>query len=249
MKKDSKKKAPRSAQLSREIVRDWAPLFKRLTDVIDWALDIASQLSRNYHEEGESIEKVRTFVHAWLEGQRAELPLNDLLTTIAILFAAIEIDLGIDSVSLLAPLRTMLDTPSAAAEGDPLPRRRARGEADGRDPSLPRPQRERRLPPVRRLGAVMKKKKKQKKHYYRNAAPRPAPTRNAAPRAPRASSDETPVRRLALTAAGATGASLVDRSSRTRAGHRRRSQRRSPLSVPASRGKATRRTSAASAPA
>jgi len=112
MKKDSKKKAPRSAQLSREIVRDWAPLFKRLTDVIDWALDIASQLSRNYHEDHESIENVRVFVHAWLEGQRAELPLNDLLTTIAILFAAIEIDLGIDSVSLLAPLRTMLEAPS-----------------------------------------------------------------------------------------------------------------------------------------
>ena len=113
MKKDSKKKAPRSAQLSRETVRDWAPLFKRLSDVIDWALDIASQLSRNYHEDRESIENVREFVHAWLKGQRAEVPLNDLLTTIAILFAAIEIDLGIDSVSLLAPLRTMLDTPSA----------------------------------------------------------------------------------------------------------------------------------------
>jgi hypothetical protein len=51
-------------------------------------------------------------VHGWLDGRRAEIPLTDLLTAIAILFAAIEIDLGIESVSLLAPLRTMLDTPS-----------------------------------------------------------------------------------------------------------------------------------------
>ena len=60
----------------------------------------------------EICENVRDFVHGWLNGSRAEVPLTDLLTTIAILFAAIEIDLGIESVELLAPLRTMLDTPS-----------------------------------------------------------------------------------------------------------------------------------------
>lgn len=55
-------------------------------------------------------------------------------------------------------------------------------------------------------------KKKHKKHKYRNAGPRNfAPTRNVAPRAPRASKqqEETPLRRLGFTAAGAAGTALV----------------------------------------
>ncbi len=102
------KKYPRDAQLD----RDWQPLFAQLTDVIDWGLDVAAKLARDDEDDREAIENVRAFAHAWLEGRRADVPFTDLLTTIAILFAAIELDLGIDSVSLLAPLRTMLDTPS-----------------------------------------------------------------------------------------------------------------------------------------
>lgn len=112
MAKKTERKHPREAQIDRDVVRDWQPLFTRLTEIIDWALDIAGKLSPEDDEDREAIENVREFVHAWLEGRRAEVPLTDLLTTIAILFAAIEIDLGIDSVSLLAPLRTMLVTPS-----------------------------------------------------------------------------------------------------------------------------------------
>ena len=107
-----KKQHPRAAYLANLVDGDWKSLFEQLSGVIDWALDIAAKLSRDHIEDIEAIEKVRVFVHGWLEGRRAEVPLTDLLTTIAILFAAIEIDLGIDSVSLLAPLRTMLDTPS-----------------------------------------------------------------------------------------------------------------------------------------
>ncbi len=112
MTKKKDRKYPRDAQLDRDVVRDWQPLFAHLTDVIDWGLDIAAKLSRDDEEDRRAIENVRTFAHAWLEGRRADVPLTDLLTTIAILFAAIELDLGIDSISLLAPLRTMLDTPS-----------------------------------------------------------------------------------------------------------------------------------------
>ncbi len=108
MTKKKDKKYPRDAQLD----RDWQPLFAQLTDLVDWGLDIAAKLARDDEDDREAIENVRAFVHAWLEGRRADVPLKDLLTTIAILFAAIELDLGIDSVSLLAPLRTMLDTPS-----------------------------------------------------------------------------------------------------------------------------------------
>ena len=40
MKKDEKRKHPRGASAGRDVVRDWQPLFARLQDVIDWALDI-----------------------------------------------------------------------------------------------------------------------------------------------------------------------------------------------------------------
>lgn len=112
MTRKDKKKHPREAKLSNIDERDWGSLFQQLKGVIDWGLDIAAKLSRDYEEDLEAIENVRTFVHGWLEGQRTELPLTDLLTTLAIIFAAIELDLGIDSVELLSPLRTMLDTPS-----------------------------------------------------------------------------------------------------------------------------------------
>lgn len=58
----------------------------------------------------------------------------------------------------------------------------------------------------------MKKKHKKHKHKYRNAGPRNvAPVRNVTPRAPRASKqqEETPLRRLGFTAAGAAGTALV----------------------------------------
>lgn len=114
IKKDKmdKKKHPREAKLADIDGRDWASLFEQLSGVLDWGLDLAAKLSRDYEEDLESIENVRDFVHGWLDGHRAEVPLTDLLTTIAILFSAVELDLGIDSVSLLAPLRTMLDAPS-----------------------------------------------------------------------------------------------------------------------------------------
>lgn len=107
-----KQKHRRAAHIANITDGDWGSLFEQLSGVIDWTLDIAARLSRDYDEDLDAIENVRDFVHGWLDGRRAEVPLTDLLTTIAILFAAIEIDLGIESVSLLAPLRTMLDTPS-----------------------------------------------------------------------------------------------------------------------------------------
>jgi hypothetical protein len=108
-KKDKKKQA---GNVLSDVERDWQPLFAQLIEVAEWALDIAAKLSRDYDEDQEAIENVRAFVRGWLDGRPVELPLTDLLTAIAILLSAIEIDLGVDSVTLLAPLRTALDTPS-----------------------------------------------------------------------------------------------------------------------------------------
>ena len=105
MKKDDKKKHPRGASAGREPVRDWQPLFARLQDAIDWALDIARRLAADYDEELEAIERVRGYVRAWLEGRRVDIDMNDVYTTLAILFAAIELDVGIDSSPVIAAMR------------------------------------------------------------------------------------------------------------------------------------------------
>ena len=111
MKKKDKIKQPRRIATDRGVVSDWQPLFAAIVNVSDWALDIAAKLSRDYPEDQESIENVREFVHAWLAGRRSEVAVSDVLTTIAIIFSAIEIERGIDSLSLLGPLQTMTQTP------------------------------------------------------------------------------------------------------------------------------------------
>jgi hypothetical protein len=115
------------------VVRDWQPLFARLLDAIDWALDIAVKLARDYDEEIEAIERVRENLHAWLDGRHVEIDMDDVLTTLGILFAAIDIDLGIDSSPVMEPLRgfpSTLHFPGAARDEPPtvvirrFPRRR-----------------------------------------------------------------------------------------------------------------------------
>lgn len=113
MKKKQNIKHPRRAAADRGVVNDWQPLFAAVGDVTNWALDVASKLSRDFPEDQESIENVREFVHAWLAGRRSEVAVSDVLNTIAIVFSAIEIDRGIDSLALLGPLQTMTSTPSS----------------------------------------------------------------------------------------------------------------------------------------
>lgn len=97
----------------RDVVQDWTPLFGAFRDVADWACDIAQKLSREYPEDREAIANVRAFVHDWLDGRRSEVPLRDVLTTVAIIFSAIELDLGIDSIALLGPMKTMREAPTS----------------------------------------------------------------------------------------------------------------------------------------
>jgi hypothetical protein len=103
--KNEKNRHPRGTSSGRDVVRDWKPLLARLQDAIDWALDIARTLAREYDEEIEAIERTRDYVHAWIHDQPVEVDMNDVLTVLAILFAAIEIDIGVDSSPMLEPLR------------------------------------------------------------------------------------------------------------------------------------------------
>jgi len=119
VKKTEKRKHPRGASAGRAVVRDWQPLFARLQDTIEWALDIAVKLARDYEEEIEAVERVRGYVRAWLEGRRVDIDMNDVLTALAILFAAIELDVGIDNSPLVAAMRELppkLHIPGAARD-------------------------------------------------------------------------------------------------------------------------------------
>jgi hypothetical protein len=136
VKKDEKNNHPRGTTARRDVVRDWQPLFQRLEDAIDWALDIAKVLARDYDEELEAVERVRGYVHSWLYGRRVDIDMNDVLSVLAILFAAIEIDAGIDSSPVLEPLRGIpraIHLPGAARDELPtvvirrFPRRRNGG--------------------------------------------------------------------------------------------------------------------------
>ena len=133
VKKNEKNKHPRGGNAGRDVVRDWQPLFARLQDAIEWALDIAVKLARDYDEEIEAIERVRGYVRAWLEGRRVDIDVDDVLTTLAILFAAIELDVGIDSSPVISAMRglpPMFHLPGAARDELPTvvirryPRRR-----------------------------------------------------------------------------------------------------------------------------
>jgi hypothetical protein len=116
-KERTRDKRPRGTSSSR--VRDWQPLFARLQEATDWGLDIAKALAGDIGEDVEAIERTRGYLHAWLEGRRVDIDMNDVLTTLAVLFAAIEIDLGIDSSPVLRALAhgdRLLHLPGAARD-------------------------------------------------------------------------------------------------------------------------------------
>ncbi|HEY1811004.1 MAG TPA: hypothetical protein VGG74_01520 [Kofleriaceae bacterium] len=117
-KERQKDKRPRGTSSSRS-ARDWQPLFARLQEATDWGLDIAKHLAGDIDEDVEAIERTRGYLHSWLEGRRVDIDMNDVLTTLAVLFAAIEIDLGIDSSPMLHGLALagrMLHLPGAARD-------------------------------------------------------------------------------------------------------------------------------------
>jgi hypothetical protein len=70
---------------------NWKTLYTALRDAVEWALDLASKLAAPYPDEQDAVERVRAFVDARLAGLTAELDVNDVLLTLGILIAAIEV--------------------------------------------------------------------------------------------------------------------------------------------------------------
>ena len=80
---------------------DWTRLFRAFKDAFDWALDVATQLARDYPEEVDAVDRVRRFMHKRIAGQLAHVKVEDILFTFGLLIGAIERDLG--PVSNLGP--------------------------------------------------------------------------------------------------------------------------------------------------
>ena len=80
---------------------DWTPLFAAFREAFDWALDVAHQIARDFPEEVEAVERVRTFMRRRIAGEAAHICIDDVMFTFALIIGAIERDLG--PVATLGP--------------------------------------------------------------------------------------------------------------------------------------------------
>ncbi len=94
MKKQKKRNSIRSPEVTGVGSLDWTPLFSAFREAFEWALDVAVGLARDYPEEIEAVERVRTFMRARIAGQPAHVRVDDVLFTFGLIIGAIERDLG-----------------------------------------------------------------------------------------------------------------------------------------------------------
>lgn len=90
---------------------DWAPMFRAFKDAFEWTLDVAKRLARDYPEEVEAVERVRSFMRARIAGRHSIVPVDDVLFTFGLVIGAIERDLG--PLDLLASFAMPMRLPSA----------------------------------------------------------------------------------------------------------------------------------------
>ncbi|HEY0388748.1 MAG TPA: hypothetical protein VGC71_09920 [Gaiellales bacterium] len=66
-----------------------------LRDLVSWAADIATLLTRGTPEDRDAIERVRSYAYAWLANESCpDIAIDDVLTTAAALMAGIDRTLG-----------------------------------------------------------------------------------------------------------------------------------------------------------
>lgn len=104
---------PKDAKTS---VLDWKPLLMAFREAMEWALDIASALAREFPEEVAAVERVRLYLRKRIAGIPAYLDETDLLFTFGLLIGAIERDLGPISKRVTGSLAPAMWFPGA----DPL---------------------------------------------------------------------------------------------------------------------------------
>ncbi len=84
----------REAAIRIKAALDWRPLLMAFRDAMEWALDIASALARDFPEEVAAVERVRSYLRKRMAGVPADLDPTDLLFTFGLLMGAIERDIG-----------------------------------------------------------------------------------------------------------------------------------------------------------
>jgi hypothetical protein len=94
----------------RSIDQQW--LREQLETVVEWTLEIAGKPALRDAEDVDAIDRVKQFMRKYMLGQRAEVPVNDVLATLGILISGIYIEDERTALSVLAPLKTMLQEPS-----------------------------------------------------------------------------------------------------------------------------------------
>ncbi len=88
-------KKPRSRYASDDAPNlDWTPLFSAFQDAFEWALDIATNLAREYPEEVAAVDRVRGFMRRRIAGLPAHIRADDVLFAFGLVIGAIERDLG-----------------------------------------------------------------------------------------------------------------------------------------------------------
>jgi hypothetical protein len=94
VKKPKKRNTTRTPGVAGAGPLDWTPLFQAFKEAFDWALDIATQLARDYPEQVDAVERVRGFMHARIAGEPAHASVEDILFTFGLIIGVIERDLG-----------------------------------------------------------------------------------------------------------------------------------------------------------
>ena len=94
MKKPKKRNSIRSPEVTGVGPLDWTPLFSAFQEAFEWALDVAVALARDFPEEVDAVERVRTFMRARIAGQPSHVRADDVLFTFGLIIGAIERDLG-----------------------------------------------------------------------------------------------------------------------------------------------------------
>jgi len=118
--------------------KSWTPLFQAFSEALDWALDRAADLARDYPAEVATLERVRTFMHRRIAGDPAAVRPDDLLFTFGLIGGMLERDVLPGhrvATERRAPARTLRAKPRPARA---LPlrvnHRGAVATADGKSP-------------------------------------------------------------------------------------------------------------------
>ena len=94
MKKPKPKKNPCKPDPSEAGPGDWTPLFAAFPDAFEWALDVAAHIARDYPEEVETVERVRSFMRKCIAGVTAHIKHDDVLFVFGLLMGVLDRDLA-----------------------------------------------------------------------------------------------------------------------------------------------------------